>query len=126
MKKAIFERSYSTGRFGNYKNFHRGIFLENITNQRLTPIRVLKDSEIKNENILLAFFEVKECADNCRFYKNTSSSIWNELEASCRAFDDNISVTKIKNLFKKILKIYENTNQAKTINYQILKEILGE
>ena len=126
-KQGLYLRSYATGNFGRHKNFHRGVFVETIDNQRLKPIRVLKSKE--NHKILQAFYSL--IWDNSDFsHSETKEKLKEFYYKQFHKEQENfytLSANYIRKGFLKIFKELEkDEKQSKTKNFQILKELLGE
>lgn len=121
----LYERSYTTGRFGKHLNFHKGIFIEEIANQKLKPLRILKTN--KNQKLLQAFYSIE--SENSPFLRG--GAIQTELKTFYSAMRDfykdefyTIKADRIKRGFTKILNIFKGTQQEKSKAFKTLNEIL--
>lgn len=124
----LLERSYSTGSFGNYLNYHRGWFCEEKRKQRIQGIEFSTKQALADE-IINAISDIATIAHEAKM----AQAFRNELKAICaeefEKFVKKPNLSNIKRMIKNVLaKVEKKELKNKIIEskiYRIKKAMEG-
>lgn len=112
----LLERSYSTGSFGNYLNYHRGWFCEEKRKQRIQGIEFSTKQALPSE-IVNAISDIATIAHEGKM----AQEFRNQLKAICaeelEKFIKKPNLTNIKKMIKNVLSKIEK----KSLNNKIIE-----
>lgn len=112
----LLERSYSTGSYGNYLNYHRGWFCEEKRKQRIQGIEFSTKQALADE-IITAIGDIATIAHEGKM----AQEFRNQLKAICaeelEKFIKKPNLTNIKKMIKNVLSKIEK----KSLNNKIIE-----
>lgn len=114
----LLERSYSTGNFGNYLNYHRGWFCEEKAKQRIQGIEFSTKQALADE-IKTAIGDIATIAHEKDLRQDFRKFLTNICKAELERFIKKPSLTSAKSMIKRVVEKVakdEKINEMRTIH----------
>jgi hypothetical protein len=113
----LLERSYSTGSYGNYLNYHRGWFCEEKAKQRIQGIEFSTKQALPSE-LVDAIGDIATIAHETDIRQDFRIFLTNICKAELERFIKKPSLTSAKSMIKRVIEKVakdEKINQMRTI-----------